>query len=101
MAKVLNPTQLIRNDIVEKRITCFDIKEFSTLGKIADGMFSSISKLEWKNYGMSVVLKSIKTNINPSELLFLRKVSFHPNIISFYGLIEGLLSNINAVLHKL
>ncbi|CAG8620204.1 23665_t:CDS:2, partial [Gigaspora rosea] len=88
MAKVLNPAQLIRNDIVEKRITCFDIKEFSTQGKIADGMFSSISKLEWKNYGMPVVLKSIKTNINPSELLFLRKVSFHPNIISFYGLIE-------------
>ncbi|CAG8758285.1 44219_t:CDS:2 [Gigaspora margarita] len=80
-------TFLHANNLVhrEDQINTFNYSEFSNPEKIADGL----CKLEWKNYGMTVALKSLKTEISPTELLLLQKVAHHPNINSFYGLTKG------------
>ncbi|CAG8458875.1 9548_t:CDS:2 [Dentiscutata heterogama] len=87
-----NPIASIEKEISEERIFFFDQGEFSCPEKISDSAHSSVCKLDWKSSGIAVVLKKIKVNKNPRELLLLHKVALHPNIIGFYGLIKAIIN---------
>ncbi|RIB07079.1 kinase-like domain-containing protein [Gigaspora rosea] len=78
----------LKNAISEGKINCFDCNEFTCFEIIGDGEFGNVHKAEWKSYGKKVALKSLKdikcTKII-QELKILQKISFHPNIIEFFG----------------
>lgn len=61
--------------------------------EIGDGGFGEVYKCKWKDLRITVVLKNLNVNDNKfqivQELKILQKVSFHPNIIQFYGVTKS------------
>ncbi|RIB25827.1 kinase-like domain-containing protein [Gigaspora rosea] len=82
--------------VSEKCVNYFDYNEFSEFEEIAEGAFGIIRKSEWKD-SLKVAVKSLKINTHTDEntvndfikeLKLLRKIWFHPNINTFYGVIK-------------
>ncbi|RIB25814.1 kinase-like domain-containing protein [Gigaspora rosea] len=92
--------------IEDKLINFFDFTEFSGKEKIDDKGPSSVYKSEWTNYGLTVVLKGIKFDVDGNdmnsfvkELQLLQRVSFHPKINHFYGVTKDPAGSYMIVLH--
>ncbi|KAF0501384.1 kinase-like protein [Gigaspora margarita] len=58
--KLLNSTEWIEDAIKKNTINFFNYSEFNGHEKVDDGGFSSVSKSEWTNGGITVALKSLK-----------------------------------------
>ncbi|KAF0499939.1 kinase-like protein [Gigaspora margarita] len=92
--------------IEDKLINFFDFTEFGGKEKIDDKGPVSVHKSEWTNYGLTVVLKGIKFDVDGDnmnsfvkELQTLQRVSFHPKINHFYGVTKDPVGSYMIVLH--
>ncbi|KAF0501391.1 kinase-like protein [Gigaspora margarita] len=97
--------QWVENAISKQLINYFDYREFSNHEKIGAGGFSTVVKAEWKSCELIVALKSIKFDTEMTEmkmfvkeLQLLQRVSFHPKINHFYGVIKESDGNYKMVL---
>lgn len=86
----MDSLEWLEKSINERHINFYDYDEFINKEKTNEGGFGTIQKAEWKGYGLTVALKSLKVNKNldklVKELQLLRSVSLHPNINLLYGL---------------
>ncbi|UZO27050.1 uncharacterized protein OCT59_019259 [Rhizophagus irregularis] len=88
------------NDWIDKKIKNGDIdyieyREFNNVKKVGRGGFGLVESADWKSCGIKIALKSLLDNSSVDEnsmnefvkeLKNLKKVSFHPNIITFFGI---------------
>ncbi|CAB4426330.1 unnamed protein product [Rhizophagus irregularis] len=95
------------NDWIATKIKNGDIdyieyREFNNVKKVGRGGFGLVESADWKSCGIKIALKSLLDNspvdensMNEfvKELKNLKKVSFHPNIISFFGISKEPSSN--------
>ncbi|KAF0562318.1 kinase-like protein [Gigaspora margarita] len=92
MANVKIVAQL-EEAISSQHINNFNYSEFTDFVEIGDGGFGEVYKCKWKDLRITVVLKNLNVNDNKfqivQELKILQKVSFHPNIIQFYGVTKS------------
>ncbi|KAF0463063.1 kinase-like protein [Gigaspora margarita] len=86
----MDSLEWLEKSINERHINFYDYDDFINKEKTNEGGFGTIQKAEWKGYGLTVALKSLKVNKNldklVKELQLLRSVSLHPNINLLYGL---------------
>ncbi|KAF0530140.1 kinase-like protein [Gigaspora margarita] len=88
------PEEWLEKAISEGHINYIDYNKFTDPVVISIGGFGKVLKHEWRDSELTVALKCLKvdTSIDEKiindfihELKLLRRVSFHPNVISFYG----------------
>ncbi|KAF0550866.1 kinase-like protein [Gigaspora margarita] len=93
--------------IFDEHINYLEYNKFTYPIMIGTGGFGNVYKYYWKDCELPVALKCFK--VNPSldkklingfidELKLLRKVSYHPNIITFYGITKDNNGYYNMVL---
>ncbi|RGB29782.1 kinase-like domain-containing protein [Rhizophagus diaphanus] len=75
-----------------------EYNEFSNVKTVGKGAFGIVESADWKNYEIKAALKTLTIddydlNNFVKELESLKKVSFHPNVIGFYGITKEPLSN--------
>ncbi|CAG8584555.1 19774_t:CDS:2 [Gigaspora rosea] len=68
-----------------EEIRTIDYSQFTDLN-VLNG---NIHKAFWEDFGETVVLKRRRKVCYEQELRKIQKISFHPNIVRFYGLAEG------------
>ncbi|RIB21669.1 kinase-like domain-containing protein [Gigaspora rosea] len=97
----MDSLEWLEKSINERHINFYNYDDFINKEKTNEGGFGTIQKAEWKGYGLTVALKSLKVNKNldklVKELQLLRSVSLHPNINLLYGLTKG---NLREYLRK-
>ncbi|GBC33835.2 kinase-like domain-containing protein [Rhizophagus irregularis DAOM 181602=DAOM 197198] len=83
-------------------IDYIEYNEFSNVKTVGKGAFGIVESADWKSYEIKAALKTLISNptiddydLNNfiKELESLKKVSFHPNVIGFYGITKEPLSN--------
>lgn len=93
--------------ISEQHINFFNYEKFTEISLINNGGFGTIKKALWNQTKLTVALKSIKSDIKIDdkiindfikELKTLQKVSFHPNVIQFYGVTKDPKTGYNLIL---
>ncbi|KAF0559881.1 kinase-like protein [Gigaspora margarita] len=81
----------LQKAIDDELINFFDYHKFDITEEIGRSMYGIVYKALWKDCQLTVALKSLTGNEDIisqefiEELRHLQKVSFHPNIIQFYG----------------
>ncbi|EXX62894.1 hypothetical protein RirG_157470 [Rhizophagus irregularis DAOM 197198w] len=79
-------------------IDYIEYNEFSNVKTVGKGAFGIVESADWKSYEIKAALKTLISNptiddydLNNfiKELESLKKVSFHPNVIGFYGITKG------------
>ncbi|RIB14056.1 kinase-like domain-containing protein [Gigaspora rosea] len=97
----------LEKTIFEGYIDYIDYNKFTDPIVIGIGGFGKVFKYEWGDSGLTVALKCLKvdTSIDEkiikdfiNELKLLRRVCYHPNVISFYGLTKDSNGYYNMVL---
>ncbi|KAF0378683.1 kinase-like protein [Gigaspora margarita] len=81
--------------IDERHINYIEYNRFTDPFKIGSGGFGNIFRYEWKDCELTVALKFLKVDTSTdeniikdfiNELKLLRGVTYHPNVILFYGI---------------
>ncbi|RGB41493.1 kinase-like domain-containing protein [Rhizophagus diaphanus] len=90
---IVKQIQWFKDGIAEGYINHYDYNEFKNIKAIGYGAFSRVYQATWKSSNTIVALKSFENNnlimkeiIN--EIKLLHRVSFHINIIKFFGITE-------------
>ncbi|PKY48217.1 kinase-like protein [Rhizophagus irregularis] len=89
------------NEWIDGDIDFINYNEFSNMKKVGEGSFGIVESTDWKSYKIQAALKTLISNTIDDydlnnfvkELKNLKKASFHPNIIGFYGITKEPLSN--------
>ncbi|PKY43032.1 hypothetical protein RhiirA4_456959 [Rhizophagus irregularis] len=88
-----NQIQWFKDGVTGGYINYYNYTEFNNIKAIGYGAFSNVRQATWKNSNTVVALKSFSNNglimkeiIN--EIKLLHRVSFHTNIIKFFGITE-------------
>ncbi|KAF0559880.1 kelch-like protein 17 [Gigaspora margarita] len=96
--------------ISEQHINFFNYEKFTEISLINNGGFGTIKKALWNQTKLTVALKSIKSDIKIDdkiindfikELKTLQKVSFHPNVIQFYGVTKDPKTGLGVILWEI
>ncbi|KAF0444674.1 kinase-like protein [Gigaspora margarita] len=102
----------ITEDWLEKAISVQHINyiehdKFTNSIVVGEGAFGKVFKCEWKDCELTVALKCLKVDTSidekiikgfTDELKLLRRVSCHPNIVTFYGVTKDDNGNHNMIL---
>ncbi|KAF0455190.1 kinase-like protein [Gigaspora margarita] len=89
------PEEWLKKSISDGYINYLEYNKFSDPAIIGAGAFGKVFKCEWKDCELMVAFKCLKidTNLRLDEKiikdLLKRRVSNHPNIISFYGVTKN------------
>ncbi|CAG8481302.1 13511_t:CDS:2 [Acaulospora morrowiae] len=89
----------LEEEIKNGRVNSFNYNQFTILKEIGTGGFGIVECAEWKVFERKVALKRLK-NSQPQldelslkefirEIRLLRKISVHPNVIKFLGIMKG------------
>ncbi|KAF0485821.1 kinase-like protein [Gigaspora margarita] len=101
------PKEWLEKAIEEGHINYINNNKFTNPIEIGIGGFAKVLKYEWRDSELTVALKCLKidTSIDKriiddfiNELKLLRRVDYHPNIISFYGVTKDSNGYYNMVL---
>ncbi|KAF0520801.1 kinase-like protein [Gigaspora margarita] len=101
------PEEWLERAISDEHINYLEYSKFTAPTIIGIGGFGTVFKCEWKESELTVAFKCLKVNtsldkkiINDfiNELKLLRKVCYHPNIITFYGITKDNHGYYNMVL---
>ncbi|KAF0550658.1 kinase-like protein [Gigaspora margarita] len=101
------PVEWLEKTISDGHINYLEFDRFTEPTEIGSGGFGKVFKYEWKDSYLTVALKCLKVNISIdekaikgfiNELKLLRKVYYHPNIITFYGITKDSSGYYNIVL---
>ncbi|KAF0550255.1 kinase-like domain-containing protein [Gigaspora margarita] len=95
------PEEWLEKSISNGHINYLEYNKFTDPTIIGTGAFGKVFKCKWKYCELMVALKCLKIDTNLSldekiikdfikELKLLRRVSNHPNIISFYGVTKSI-----------
>ncbi|CAB4490234.1 unnamed protein product [Rhizophagus irregularis] len=91
----------IEEAVDKEHLKFYEYEEFNNIQHIGTGGFGNVYRANWKNSGKLVALKSFISLNNFTmkeivrELKIQRKVDFHDNIISCYGVTKLELENHN------
>ncbi|EXX63988.1 hypothetical protein GLOIN_2v582245 [Rhizophagus irregularis DAOM 181602=DAOM 197198] len=98
-----NTTNLLKQVIEEGHVKFHAYDEFSDIEVIERGSLGAVYKATWNDHGMIVALKSkfIKKEGNSktdtqlldkfiNDMKLHKKVDYHPNILQFYGISQGI-----------